>query len=881
MTFTRLGTINTGSNGNLRFDARANGNIIVRSSNDGEWITNLDANGVRTTIVAFSPSGGGQTLRSGDIHALTGGGFIVDGTIFSGGGAGTYVMTYSAAGVATSSLLTPSDEPNGDPLAGRGYVVTPTSTGGFALTWTDTSQSGVQQQITYGQGTVTRGQGTDVRIRYFDDDGDGLGGSVLAAQGIESIMGASTSRLTSDQSLYDSTRLTNGSVAYVYADTRWIGQPDNGTHTELEITLQVSGGSGNPGQPVRVDQGIYNEVFGVDPPHPIDGANGANVVALATGGVAVVWQENSYAAAPVFGGFLGNGINTFIRFFDANGVPVSDGMQLLHREAGLAQVNTYVYAEAMPDGRVALAWHEYGTFDAPFTQHINAYAGSVGISGVLSDVQLITPAPATAGQDFLIQDMAVATDGTVNIAYWQNNFGSTQIARFATDLSTGGLVYHSTISGDVYYGTGGDDLVTGIGGNDNFYGFAGNDRLVGSAGTDTLFGGDGNDVLEGGDGDDMLIGQNGEDRLVGGAGLNTLIGGAGNDTYAVASTGDSIAESAGGGTDTVQTTLFAYTLASELENLTFDDSLAHVGIGNAGDNIITGSSAGDTLIGNGGNDRLVGGSGAANTMLGGTGNDTYVLAGAGDTVLELANEGVDSISTTAGAYVLSANFENLYFTDGAAHTGIGNASDNIIGGGTGAANTLIGGVGNDTYIVSATGDSVIELGGEGTDSVQANIGTYVLAANVENLSYTGTGAFTGIGNGDGNAMTGGASGDFLSGLAGNDVLNGAGGNDVLFGGDGADRFQVGSLASGADRILDFTSGTDTIGLANGIAHTANISLVQGSGSQVATTANSTFLYNNTTGELFYDADGTGGGAAVSVAVLNTGLTLAAGDFVFV
>lgn len=51
----------------------------------------------------------------------------------------------------------------------------------------------------------------------------------------------------------------------------------------------------------------------------------------------------------------------------------------------------------------------------------------------------------------------------------------------------------------------------------------------------------------------------------------------------------------------------------------------------------------------------------------------------------------------------------------------------------------------------------------------------------------------------------------LSGNAGNDVLNGLGGDDLLTGGAGADEFRF-TGTGGNDRIADFVSGTDKIGL---------------------------------------------------------------------
>ena len=92
---------------------------------------------------------------------------------------------------------------------------------------------------------------------------------------------------------------------------------------------------------------------------------------------------------------------------------------------------------------------------------------------------------------------------------------------------------------------------------------------------------------------------------------------------------------------------------------------------------------------------------------------------------------------------------------------------------------MSGGTGNDTYFADDLGDVVIENPGEGTDAVQTILNAYTLSANVENLTFTGAGAFTGTGNAGNNTINGGAGNDTLSGLAGNDTLNGNAGNDTL------------------------------------------------------------------------------------------------------
>jgi serralysin len=345
-------------------------------------------------------------------------------------------------------------------------------------------------------------------------------------------------------------------------------------------------------------------------------------------------------------------------------------------------------------------------------------------------------------------------------------------------------------------------------GNDTLYGNAANNALTGGAGNDILFGYDGDDTLDGGAGANVIVGGAGNDTITVTASGNEIYGGTGNDIFNVASRSDTIVEYAGEGTtDEVRTTLTVYELAPNIELLTYTDNADHGGgIGNAIDNVITGGLGADTLAGRGGNDTIMGGAGAANTLIG----------------------------------------------DG----------------------------GDDIFIVVVAGDTIVEYAGDGTDTVRTALNTYTLRDNVENLVFTGVGGFAGAGSADANVMTGGASADSLSGLDGADILIGGAGADLLIGGNGADQFRYAGGETGYDRIIDFVAGTDKIALSGtGFVHTATIAFVS-SGAPVATTANSTFLYDVNTGIVSYDADGNGGGAAVQLAQLNTGLNLTVGDFVF-
>jgi uncharacterized protein (TIGR01370 family) len=319
--------------------------------------------------------------------------------------------------------------------------------------------------------------------------------------------------------------------------------------------------------------------------------------------------------------------------------------------------------------------------------------------------------------------------------------------------------------------------------------------------------------------------------------------------------------------------------------------------GAAGNDTISGGDGNDVLVGDSGNDTLSGGNGA-DELYGGLGNDVFITASRGTTIVEFANEGIDEVRASSSIFVLPDNVENLTYagtgnfvgfgnalnnviTGGAGFDGlIGDAGDDTIRGGAGAANELIGGTGNDRYVVEVAGDTIIEYAGEGIDTVSTALASYTLRTNVENLTFTGTGSFSGVGTAENNAITGGAGADTLVGLDGNDVLTGGSGADLLLGGNGADQFRYNGGETGYDRIIDFTPGTDKIALAiTGFARTGTLQFISG-GAPVATTANSTFLYDVNTGIVSYDADGNGAGAAVQLAQLNTGLTLTVSDFVF-
>ena len=179
------------------------------------------------------------------------------------------------------------------------------------------------------------------------------------------------------------------------------------------------------------------------------------------------------------------------------------------------------------------------------------------------------------------------TGGLGNDIYVVDNAGDVVVE------ASGGGIDEVRVSLTSYTLGAGLENLTGLGaGNKVLTGNALNNVLTGGAGGDTLNGGAGNDVLNGG------------------AGIDRMTGGTGNDIYVVDHSSDVVVEAANGGTDQVRTSLAAYTLAAQVENLTAIGNGNKVLNGNALNNVIVGGAGNDTINGGGGNDILTGGAGA-------------------------------------------------------------------------------------------------------------------------------------------------------------------------------------------------------------------------------------------------------------------------------
>jgi Ca2+-binding RTX toxin-like protein len=261
-----------------------------------------------------------------------------------------------------------------------------------------------------------------------------------------------------------------------------------------------------------------------------------------------------------------------------------------------------------------------------------------------------------------------------------------------------------------------------------------NDTMRGSALDDVLMGRAGNDNIIGNDGNDSLFGGDGVDFLDGGSGSDSMVGGLGDDIYVVDSTNDSVLEVAGGGNDTVQSTI-TYTLGAEVETLVLSGTLAIDGTGNALANVLSGNAAANRLVGDGGNDTLHGGDGA-DTLNGGDGDDSIiggdtssdlrdvVFAGAGHDFADGGSgndelNGMDGNDTLAGGdgadTVIGGNGDDVITGSAFADLIFGNAGNDFLNGGFGS-DAMNGGAGADKFFHAG-------VAGHGSDWVQDYLST--------------------------------------------------------------------------------------------------------------------------------------------------------------
>ncbi len=345
----------------------------------------------------------------------------------------------------------------------------------------------------------------------------------------------------------------------------------------------------------------------------------------------------------------------------------------------------------------------------------------------------------------------------------------------------------------------------------------------------------------------VIVANSGNDTLIGGTGANTLIGGTGRDLFVVRHSTDVVVGVAKSGADTIQSSADYDLSRSPTVRVLKLSGSAHVGRANALDDLLIADNAGDLLVGGAGNDSFVGGAGN-DTLTGGTGNDLFTVGSGNATITGGGGTDTVKLSGTAAAYSLVQSGSGALVTNLATGhtdtlTGIATVqfSDKTVtltappqvitapaGGGTvtgsaTAPDTLVGGTGNDLFIVQNTG-TVVSVGGPlGTDTIQASV-SYTLPAYVNNLVLTGSGNLVGTGNSTG-------SYDSLTANDGNSTLVAGVGINTLIGGAGNDLFVVHSNADVVQTAYK-TSGADTVESATGfdLSNATNVRILKLTGS---------------------------------------------------
>ncbi|MCC2675796.1 MAG: hypothetical protein K0R58_2743 [Ramlibacter sp.] len=256
--------------------------------------------------------------------------------------------------------------------------------------------------------------------------------------------------------------------------------------------------------------------------------------------------------------------------------------------------------------------------------------------------------------------------------------------------------------------------------------------------------------------------------------------------------------------------------------------------------------------------------------------DDVIELALGDEVDAVGSDDDDTLSCTDGDDSVDGRDgdDHLYGELGDDRLSGGRGHDSLDGGI--GNDSLVGGGGNDDLVCGAGSDLV--TGGAGTDSLNGGGGHDDVRGGIGNDSLAGAGGDDELLAGDGD--------DRLTGGSGSDVLEGGKGHDVLAGGSGADDFLFDCLSRlDNDRIVDFSIAEDTIQLDTGV-FTAFSGATGGIGAGnfvanatgTAQDANDFLVYETDTGKLFYDADGSGSGAAVQIALVGTDLGLTSAHF---
>ncbi|MFA9229759.1 MAG: calcium-binding protein [Microgenomates group bacterium] len=228
---------------------------------------------------------------------------------------------------------------------------------------------------------------------------------------------------------------------------------------------------------------------------------------------------------------------------------------------------------------------------------------------------------------------------------------------------------------------------------------------------------------------------------------------------------------------------------------------------------------------------------------------------------------------------------------------LGNGDDSYVGTGGRVMGQILGGGGNDRFVVGNYADSID--GGDGVDMLDFSAKTSSVTISLGNQASNKSTLLKGdvfvnvegiIGSIYGDRVTGDDLDNILDGRAGNDKLYGGLGNDTLMGGlgtdtltggAGGDHFVFTSAAGPRDYILDFNAAEDILSIAGSafgygtyVGALNPLDLAIGTIAK-ALDATDHFLFRTTDATLWFDADANGAGKAVMIADLNNDAQISA------
>jgi Ca2+-binding RTX toxin-like protein len=649
--------------------------------------------------------------------------------------------------------------------------------GGHVVTWTSAGQDG---------------SGSGIYMQRFDADGEPVGSETLV-----------NTTTANDQGFSSVAALTGGGFVVT-----WTSVGQDGSFGG--IYMQRFSGNGNP----RGSETLVNT-------NTTGSQSDAKVIALSTGGFAVVWSDF-------------DGTTTVrMQLYDASGGPVGGEVTVA---TGSVDVDPIwpVVAE-MDSGRLVVGWSNsnFGALeDDPYFQLVNAdgtlQGGPTQMNTTPGTHANQTQVVALEGGGFMAvwtesigQTGAVGVgDGRIVGRIWRNN-GQPLTDEFTVSDSTTGRRFgvQATLGGDgnVYVGwteelvpgevfvmravdPSGDlvgdqfyvsdmvpqsglnrflDLATLENGDvvaawQSWFGtsdivtrhiFTDREDARATDADDTVGLADGGDTLDALDGNDSIGGGDGDDVIFGNDGEDTLDGDVGADFLDGADGSDTVL--GGSGDDSVK--------GGDGQDLLE---------GGSGADILLGEEGSDTLNGDGGTDSMQGG-GGSDDLYGGTDDDTI-----------WGDHNTTQVWTDG-----SGGADALYGGDGD-DLMYGGSKDDTLEGGAGN-DTMYGDglfgddleTGDDTFVLSA-GDDIFN-GADGSDTFDVSAATSAMTVTMEAFGsalgvYSGaySGSFYYIENVNGSAfddvITGKGDDNFFVGNDGDDMLDGGGGADTMYGSDGAD-----------------------------------------------------------------------------------------------